>query len=124
MSIVIAWAPLVPVLPAVSVWVAVTLYVPVAESAVAKVNVQAPALQGAGPVCGLASVAAPESVELSPEAVPHAPLTDVAVTLVVYGKVRTVPFTEVRLTTGAVVSRLIVCAPLAPVLPAASFWVA
>ena len=51
-STLIAWAPLVPVLAAVSVCVAVTLYAPVAESAVVKVKVQAPAVQVAVPFCG------------------------------------------------------------------------
>ena len=96
----IVWAPLVPVLPAASVWVAVTLYVPVADRAVANVNVQAPAVQVAVPFCVLAPVTATETVALSPAAVPQAPPTEVTVTLVVNGNVRAVPLTDVSVTTG------------------------
>ena len=81
-SMVIALAPLVPVLVAVSVWVAVTLYVPAAESAVAKVKLQAPAVQAAVPFCVLAPVTPTDTVAVSPDAVPQAPPTDVAVTFV------------------------------------------
>ena len=61
---------------------------------------------------------------LSPDAVPHAPPTVVTVVLVVYGKVRTVPLTVVSVTTGAVRSTVIVCAPLVPRVAAASVCVA
>ena len=43
---------------------------------------------------------------------------------VVNGNVRTVPLTVVRVTTGAVRSTVMALAPLVPVLPAASVWVA
>ena len=68
-----------PVLPAVSVCVAVTLYAPVAESAVVNVKVQAPAVQAAVPFWVLAPVTATDTVAMSPAAVPQAPPTEVAV---------------------------------------------
>jgi hypothetical protein len=43
------WPPVVPVLPAMSVCVTVTVYVPFAERGVVKVCVQLPAVQGAVP---------------------------------------------------------------------------
>ena len=76
------------------------------------------------PFCVLAPVIATDTVALSPAAVPQAPPTVVTVALVEYGKVRTVPLTVVSVTTGAVVSTVIVWAPLVPVLPAASVCVA
>jgi hypothetical protein len=64
------------------------------------------------------------TVPLSPEAMPHAPPKLVTIVLVLYGKLRTVPLTVVSVTTGAVASILIVCAPLVPVFAAASLCVA
>ena len=64
------------------------------------------------------------TVAASPAAVPHAPPTVVAVTLVENGNVRAVPFTVVSVTTGAVASTEIALAPLLPLLAAASVWVA
>jgi hypothetical protein len=122
--IVIDCAPDVPVFVAVSVCVAVTEYVPLAESVGEVVYVHAPAEQVAEPFCVAVPVIATLTVEASPEAVPHAPPTVVMLVLVVYGKLRIVPFTVVSVTTGAVASTLMVCAPLVPVFEAASPWVA
>ena len=55
---------------------------------------------------------------------PHAPPTEVAVTLIESGNVRAVPLTEVRVTIGAVVSTVMALAPLVPVLANVSVWVA
>ena len=41
-----------------------------------------------------------------------------------YGNVRTVPLTVVSVTTGSVLSTVMLCGPLVPVLPAVSLWVA
>ena len=55
---------------------------------------------------------------------PHAPPTLVATALVRKGNVRAVPLTVVSVTTGAVLSTLIACAPDVPTLLAVSVWVA
>jgi len=64
------------------------------------------------------------TVALSPAAEPHAPPNAVTLEFVVYGNVRAVPFTVVSVTTGAVVSTVIALAPLDPLFPAASDWLA
>ena len=76
------------------------------------------------PFCVVEPVTAMFTVAESVAAVPHAPPTEVAVALVVYGNVRAVPFSVVSVTPGAVASTVIVEAALVPVLPAASAWVA
>ena len=53
----------------------------------------------------------------------HAPPTLATVALVVYGRVRTMPFIVVRVTTGAVVWIVIALAPLVPVFAAVSVCV-
>ena len=60
----------------------------------------------------------------SPAALPQAPPIVVTLVFVVYGNERTVPLTVVSVTTGAVVSTVIVFVPLVPVFPPASPWVA
>ena len=55
---------------------------------------------------------------------PQAPPTEVAAMFVDKGKVRAVPFTDVSVTTGAVVSMMTDCAPLVPTLAKLSVWVA
>ena len=65
-----------------------------------------------------------ETVALSPDAVPHAPPTDVTTAFVRNGNVRAVPLTVVSVTTGAVLSTVIACAPDVPTLLAVSDWVA
>ena len=121
---VIDCAPLVPVFAAVSVCVAVMLYVPLADKVGDVVYVHTPAEHGAVPFCVAVPVIATVTVAGSPAAVPHAPLTVVTVVFVVYGNERTVPLTVVSVTTGAVRSTVIVCAPLVALFVAASVWVA
>ena len=122
---VIDCAPLVPVFVAVSVCVAVMLYVPFADSAVVGVKVHTPAQHVAVPFCVLVPVIATDTVAASPAAVPQTPLSVVTVAFVTYGNERTVPLTVVRVTTGAVVSTVIALAPLfAAVRRALSVWVA
>ena len=84
------------------------------------VNVHAPAVQVEVPLCVLAPVIATDTVVLTPAAMVHVPPTLVTVAFVVYGNVRAVLFTEVRVTVGAAVWTVIDCAPLEPVLPAVS----
>ena len=86
--------------------------------------VHTPTLHGAVPFCVAVPVIATVTVTGSPAAVPHAPPTVVTLVFVVYGNGRRVPFTVVRVTTGAVVSTVIVLAPLVAVFAAASVWVA
>ena len=97
---------------------------PFADRAVVGVNVHAPRSHGAVPFCVLAPVMATETDAGSPAAVPHAPPTVVTVELVTNGNERAVPFTVVRVTTGAVVSTVIDLAPLLAELAAASVCVA
>ena len=118
------WAPVVPVLAAVSVWVAVIVYAPSTESAVVGVKVQTPAAQVAVPLCVDAPVIETDTVALSPIAVPHVPPKVVTVALLRYGNVRTRPLTVVSVTTGSVLSTVMLCGLLVPVLPAVSLWVA
>ena len=80
-------------------------------------------VQVAVPLWVLAPVIATETVAASPAALPHAPPTVVTVVFVVYGNERAVPLTVVSVTTGAVVSTVIVFAPLLALLPATSVWV-
>ena len=75
-------------------------------------------MQVAAPFSLAAPVTETETVVLSPDGVPHAPPTVVTIAFVRYGNVRAVPLTEVSVTTGAVLSTVIDCAPLVPVLPA------
>src|SRR5262245_59575322 len=96
-------APDVPVLPAVSPCVTVTVYTPFAENAVVGVYVHAFAAQGAVPFCVLAPVIATDTVALTPDAVVQVPPSVVTVALVVYGNVRATPFTVASVTVGAVV---------------------
>src|SRR5262245_64503828 len=93
----------VPVLPAVSDWVAVIVYVPFAENAVVGVKFQAPLMHVAVPLCVLAPVIDTLTVVLTPAPVVQAPPKVVTVALVVYGKVRVVPLTEVSVIVGAAV---------------------
>ena len=87
-------------------------------------NVQALALQAAVPFWLLAPEMATLTVVFTPAAVVHTPPIVLTVVFVMNGNVRTVPFTEVSVTVGAAVLMTIVCAPLVPVLPAVSDWVA
>src|SRR5262245_54229929 len=122
-STLIVCAPVVPVFAAASVWVAVIVYAPSAERAVVGVNVHVPAVQLAVPFCVLAPEMETETVAASPIAAPHVPPKAVTVTLLRYGKVRAVPFTVVSAISGSVLSTVMLCAPLVPVLPAVSDWV-
>ena len=124
LSTVIDCAPEVPTLLAVSVWVAVTAYTPLAESAVVGVKVHAPVVHVVVPFCVLAPVIATDTVGFTPAAVVHTPPRVVTVALVTYGNVRAVPFTDVTVTVGAAVWIVIVFAPLVPVFAAVSVWVA
>ena len=65
-----------------------------------------------------------DTVPASPVATPHAPPTLVATAFVRNGKVRTVPFTLVSVTTGAVLSTVIDWAPEVPTLLTLSVCVA
>jgi hypothetical protein len=123
-SIVIDFVPVAPVLPAESAWVALTVYVPLAASAVANVYVQLPDAHVAAPFSLPAPPTVTDTVELSPEAVPQTPPTVVEAVFVVNGNVRAVPLTVVSVTVGAVLSTVIACAPLEPVFPAVSDCVA
>ena len=69
-------------------------------------------------------VTAMATVDASPATTPQAPPTAVAVTLIDSGKVRAVPLTVVRVTTGAVASTVITLAPVVPVFAAVSVCVA
>jgi hypothetical protein len=119
-SMMTVCAPLEPVLPPLSVCVAVTAYVPAADKVGEVVYVQVPLLHGAVPFCVAVPVMLTVTVALSPGNVPHAPPNEVTFTFVEYGKVRAAPFTLVTETVGAPVSMMTVCAPLEPELPAAS----
>ena len=83
-----------------------------------------PAVQVAAPFSLPAPVTDTDTVAASPVATPHTPPTVVATALVRYGKVRAVPFTLTSVTTGAVLSTVIACAPEVPTLLAESDWVA
>ena len=76
------------------------------------------------PFSVLAPVTAMATMAASPAAVPQAPPTVVAVTLIASGKVRAVPLTLTSVTTGAVRSTDRLCAPVVPVFAAASDCVA
>ena len=97
-----------------------TLYRP----SVVGVKFQTPALHAGVPLRVLAPVIDTDTVAASPGNAPHAPPMVVTVAFVVYGNVRAVPFTLVSVTTGAVLSTVIDFAPLVPVFPAVSAWVA
>jgi len=118
--IVMFCAPVVPVFVAVSVWVTVIVYVPLADNAGVVAYDHTPAEHAGVPDCVLGPVIDTLTVALSPAAEPHAPPNAVTLEFVVYGNVRAVPFTVVSVTTGAVLSTVIACTPLVPVLPAAS----
>ena len=124
LSTTIDCAPEVPTLLAVSVWVAVIAYTPSAESEVVGVNVHAPVVQVAVPFWVLAPRMATDTVGFTPAAVVQVPPSVVAVVFVVYGKVRAVPLTVVKVTAGAAVLIVIDCAPLVPVFVAVSVCVA
>jgi hypothetical protein len=83
-----------------------------------------PLVHGALPFWVAAPVIAIDTLAVSPAAVPHVPPSAVTGAFVECGKVRGVPFTVVSATVGAVRSMTMFCAPLVPVLPAASVWVA
>ena len=83
-------------------------------------NVQALVVHVAVPFCVLAPLMAIDTVVLTPAAVVHAPPRVVTVAFVVYGNVRAVPFTCVRVTVGALVFTVIACAPVVPVFVAVS----
>ena len=123
LSTVIACAPLVPTLLALSDCVAVTEYTPSVENAVVGVKVHALAVQVVVPFCVLAPVIATDTVGFTPAAVVHAPPT------LRHRHVRRVregagvPLTDVSVTTGAVVWIVITLAPLVPVLAAVSVCV-
>ena len=87
-------------------------------------KVHALAAQAAVPLCVLAPVIDTETVVFTPAAVVQAPPTVVTVAFVEYGKVRAVPFTDVSVTTGALVWIVMVLAPLVPTLLAVSVCVA
>src|SRR5262249_51496481 len=80
-STLITWAPVVPVLPAASVCVTVTVYAPSAENAVVGVKVQVPAAQLVEPLCVLAPVIEIDTVAASPMAAPQVPPNAVTVAL-------------------------------------------
>ena len=86
-------------------------------------NVQALAVHVAVPLWVLAPVIETEIVVLTPAAMVHAPPTLVTVALVMYGNVRAVPLTDVRLTVGAAVWIVIALAPLEPTFVAVSVCV-
>src|SRR5262249_8018011 len=111
------WVGLAPVLPAVSVCTAASVYVPVAESELVGVNVHAPATHGAVPFCVLAPGMVTETVAASRIAAPQAPPKFVTTRFVEYGNVRGTPLTFTSVTTGAVLSTMRVWAPDVPVLP-------
>src|SRR5262245_11684926 len=117
-------APLVPVLPAVSPWVTVTVYTPFADNGIVGVMAPAWAMQRAVPFCVVAPVIATDTVAFTPVAVVHAPASVVTVALVVNGNVRATPFTVVSVTVGAVVCTVITFGPEVPVFPAVSDCVA
>jgi hypothetical protein len=81
-------------------------------------------VHGAVPFWVAAPVMAIETVALSPAAVPQLPPSDVTEVFVLYGNVRGVPLTEVKLTAGAAVSMTTVRGALTPVLPSMSVWLA
>jgi hypothetical protein len=108
------------VFPAVSVCVAVTVYAPVAVSCGLTVKDHAPAVQVAVPFWVAAPPMLTDTVLASPAAVPQVPPTLETAWLLLKGNVRTVPFTRVTATLGAVVSIVMLCAPEVPVLPAVS----
>src|SRR5262249_6583096 len=114
----------VPVLPAVSDCVAVTVYVPFAENAVVGVKFHTAAVHVAVPLCVLAPVIDTFTVALTPAAFEQVPPKVVTVALVEYGNVRVVPLTVARVIVGAAVWTVIPFAPEVPVFPAASFWFA
>ena len=81
-------------------------------------------MQFAAPFSLPAPVTDTDTVAASPVVTPQAPPTVVPMTLVRKGNVRAVPFTDVSVTTGAVLSTVIDCAPEVPTLLALSDWVA
>ena len=118
-------APVVPVLVAASVWVTVTRVGAARRRAPGRWCTTTrprcrPGCRSGSP----APVIATETVAASPDAVPHAPPSVVTACSSCTGTTRAVPFTVVSVTTGAVVSTVIVFAPLSPVFPAVSAWVA
>src|SRR3954464_13650366 len=94
------------------------------DSAVAGVNVPAPAAHAAVPFCVLAPAIAIDTVGFTPAAVVHAPPSVVTVVFVMNGNVRAVPFTAPTVTTGAAVLIVIACEPVVAVFVAVSLCVA
>src|SRR5262245_8163411 len=70
------WGPVVPVLPATSVCVIVSVYVPPAASGGVSAYDQLPPVHCAVPFCVAAPVTAIETLGVSPVAIPQAPPTD------------------------------------------------
>ena len=123
-STVIVFAPLVALLVAASVCVAVTEYAPLTARLLTNVYVHAPATHAEAPFSLPAPVTETDTVGVSPLATPHAPPTVVATAFVRKGNVRAVPLTVVSVTTGSVLSTVMAWAPLVPTLLALSDWVA
>src|SRR5258707_1052230 len=101
-------APLVPVLPAASAWVAVTEYAPLAERAGLIVYFKAFDVHVAVPDWLAVPVTDTLIVVESPDNEPHAPPTDVTFTFVENGNETPEPFTCVNDTTGNVLSTITV----------------
>ena len=93
---------------------------PSADNAVVGVNDHTPALHAAVPLWVLAPVIATDTLALSPSPEPHEPPTVVTAAPLKYGNVRAVPLTEPTVTTGAVLSTVMLCGFEVPVLPAVS----
>jgi hypothetical protein len=85
---------------------------------------QAPATQVAAPFSLPAPERDTETSAVSPLSRPHVPPIDVTTVLETYGRVRAEPFTVAMVTTGAVLSTVMLCGLLVPVLPAESVCVA
>jgi hypothetical protein len=135
LSTVTDWFGEVPVLPAWSDCVAVSVYVVGPWSGARLFAPDVPVLHEAGepvhgafPDCGWSetdpSVTDQWTDAVSPVAVPHDPPKTVTFWLVVYGKVRGLPLTVVSDTDGAVMSIVSDLLPELPVLLAASDCVA
>ena len=86
----------------------------------ARLRVHVPPVQGAVPLCALVPVTVRSTVAESPDAVPQVPPIVLMLDEVVNGNVWFTPLTCVMLTSGAVLSIVMLFAPDVPVLPAAS----
>jgi hypothetical protein len=119
--IVMDLAPEDPVLPAVSAWVADAVNDPAKPRGVGRVAVHEPAEHDVLPDCVELPVTDQLTVAESPVSVPQAPPIDATATLlVVNGKVAGDPFSCVSVTSGAVLSRVMLRGAALPVLPAPS----